>query len=405
MFEECKHLVLKNASDTKLNGSIGSEDEGSIKHVVNVYLGSAEASAVIQQIITQLANQPQDIRESIIHLSSVPEPTRSHLLQAGRSYCSVIKRNVQQALFDSRDCDARNSINTVNSQSSIDNDSVFSHEASRHFSAGSSTTQYSGLLDLDPLAGPSTLPGQANGHQTLEETVIPPHSPLSGQNPTGKQCLAESLPSSAKPEIRGPLAEERKAKSLNKVFWCPEPHCDKGFGRKDTLKNHMEDLHMTLTCSLCPKEMSRRGSRQQMEIHVKEQHRYDAEARVLVKDRLYFGCPSCTRCLDGFDEYYTHTNTEHTQLNIPPKKWEWTRLWSLLGHDERIISAIENQAKEENLDWRSKLSKLPAERQEILVKELEKGYPYLHSEGPEIFASDFLNCLRPAPVSGMDWSD
>lgn len=161
-------MVLKNASDTKLNHSIGPEYERHIPHVVNVYLGRPEANATIQQIITQLANQPRDIRESIIHLSCVPEPTRSHLLQAGHSYCRANNRGFQDHL-DSRDCDARNSINTFNSQSSTGNDSVFSHEDLRHFSAGSSTTQYSDLFDLDPPVGPSTLPGQSNGHQRLGE--------------------------------------------------------------------------------------------------------------------------------------------------------------------------------------------------------------------------------------------
>lgn len=150
--------------------------------------------------------------------------------------------------------------------------------------------------------------------------------------------------------------------------------------------------------------MSQPRSRQHMRKHIEEKHKDRTDARLLVKDRLYFGCP-CTRCLDGFDEYYTHTKIAHGDTKTAPPKWEYTRLNSLLAHDNRIICAIEDKAMAEQLDWRSKLSKLPAEQQENLVKELETGYPYLHSEGPEIFASDFLNCLRPAPVSSMDWSD
>lgn len=403
MFEIGKRAVLKLASETKLNASIGPGEEWAIPHVVNVSGGGPEAETAIQQIFALLANQPQDIRESIIRLSSVPEATRRLWLHAGSSCWREIQEDFE-VFVDLRDRDGRNSISTVNSQSS--RGSVFSREDQRHISACSTNTQYSDARDSYPLVGPSSPLRQGIAHQSFGGRMIQPQTHLKSQTPSGKHDVnaVEILPSSSTPEPKGPLTEGRKAIVSHKRFWCPEPHCKTGCTRKETLKNHMEDQHITWACSVCPEKMSRHGSRQQMRKHIEEQHENDPDARVLVKDRLYFGCPSCTRCLDGFDEYFIHATTEHENSNIAPKKWESTRLDSLLAHDRRILCAIEDEAIEERLDWRTMLNKLPANLRESLTKDLERGYPYLHSDGPESFVLELFNCLRGCQSSSMDWS-
>lgn len=409
MLEIWKPEVLKRASDTKLNAIIGPEEEWMIPHIINVSGGGPKTEAAVQQILAQLASQPQDIRDSIFHLSSVPEPTRRLWLQAGASCWREIEEEIRHFLDpsnrDSSNRDPCNSIKSVSSQSF--RDSGFFCEGQRPFSTGSANTRYSDARDSHPLLGPSSPLGQGIAYQSFGERIIPlqPHSDSQGS--TGEQHVnpVENLLSSSMTEPKKPVAEERKAENNDKKFWCPEPGCRTGCTRKETMKTHMEDQHMTWLCSECLEEMSRPGSRQQMERHIKEKHEQDPNARLLVKGRRYFGCPTCTLCVLGFDEYVTHTTSAHSNPKTATLKWESTRLYSLLAHDRRILDTIETEATREMLNWRTMLDNLSAGQQDSLIEDLEGGYPFFTLEGSETFVSDFLNYLRPAPVSSMDWSD
>lgn len=402
MLEIWKPEVLKRASDTKLNAIIGPEEEWMIPHIVNVSGGGPKTEAAIQQIIAQLASQPQHIRDSIFHLSFVSEPTRKLWLQAGASCWREIEENIRHFLDpsnrDSSNQDPCNSIKSVSSQSF--RDSGLSCEDQRPFSTGSANARYSDARDSNPLVGPSSPLGQGTAHQSFGERIIPLQSHCDSQGSTGEQRVnpVENLPSSSMTEPKKPVAEEQKAKK----FWCPEPGCTSGCRRKDTLKNHMENQHMTWQCSGCLEEMSRLGSRQQMEKHIKERH--DHGTQLLVKGRLYFGCPSCTLCLDGFDKYVEHTTTAHSNPNTARLKRQSTRLYSLLAHNELILDTIGDEATREMLDWKTKLDDLSAGQQESLIEDLEKGDPFLSFEGLVTFVSKLMDCFRPAPVSIMDWS-
>lgn len=420
MFERLKGPVLERASGTKLKGSIGAGQEWIIPHVVNVSGGRPEAEAVILQIIAQLAEQPRDLRESILQLSCVPLPTRTRWLQAGASCWREIEGEAVQKYLDSRKDDSRNrhssnsdsssrdprnSIKSVDSQSF--RDSGFPCRDQRPFSGGSANTRYSDARDSNPLRGPSGPLGKGTAHQSFGTRIIPLRTHSGSQGSTGKQRVnpMDNMPSSSISDPKEPLTEERKAKNKDKEFWCPESDCTTGCTRPTTLKNHMEDYHMTWCCSECVEEMSKPRSRQQMERHIKEKHEDVPDARLQVKGRLYFGCPSCTLCLDGFDEYVAHTTTAHSNPKTARLKRESTRLYSLLAYDKRVLDAIDSEAMREMLNWRSMLDNLSEGQRERFIKALEGGFPYFTPEDREQFVSDFSDCFRPAPVSGMDWSN
>ena len=218
-----KGQVQQKASDSRLNNSIAVGHEWIIPHILNI-LDILDTQPEVHQIIAQLASQPQETRDSIYHLSNVPEPDRERYLQAGRSF---IQGKFEAALAPFYP-GLSSSLSTLNDQSS--RDSVSSRQDPFPSSADSYNAQYAGYTEFFSTVSSDTGSQlvQGNPHVCSGELAAPLALPAQGQGyaESLSVCSQQNPHSVASSNTQNTGAEDRKAR-VSVEYWCAEPDCER----------------------------------------------------------------------------------------------------------------------------------------------------------------------------------
>ncbi|KAK5744343.1 hypothetical protein LTR17_002053 [Elasticomyces elasticus] len=196
-----------------------------------------------------------------------------------------------------------------------------------------------------------------------------------------------------------PAARPRGQKGP-KAFWCPEPECGTGYSRPHDLRRHVVSVHIIWQCSLCPKTKTGPAAEKEMTTHYESKHGPMVPHAYAVADRQYFGCPFCYERLKSISQYLDHMVSQHRNIRVSPPKRESSRLFGLLLDDDALTEALDQGARDGDVQWAG-IERQPANTR-ILINDLESGWPYATEIGRARFVQKWLGYLdSPVTISAQ----